>query len=68
MVPHFSVYHNSKCGKSQRTLELILSRVATQKLIKKLKKSFSIPEINCILGKLQMGPWEVLEHVSKIFK
>ena len=55
MIRQFTIYHNSRCRKSLRILELIRLGNTEPVKISYLEHSFSITEIKNIFGKLQMG-------------
>ena len=56
----YTIYHNSNCSKSRKTLEILRSRVAETKIIEYLKNPPSTDELKDILMKLNITPKDLI--------
>lgn len=59
-MPQFIIYDNLRCSKSRKTLDLLRSKGVEPKIIKYLKYTFSLDEINNILSEFKTSVREVL--------
>jgi len=54
------IYHNPRCSKSRQTLQLIQEKGVEPKIVDYLENPPSTDELTDILGKLQLGPAQLL--------
>jgi len=54
------IYHNPKCSKSRKTLELLRSRKIEPRIIEYLKSPPSRAQLSEILGMLELAPRDLL--------
>ncbi len=57
-----TIYHNPRCGKSRRTLELLRQRGIEPDVVEYLKTPPSAPELESILGLLGLEPRQLMRH------
>jgi arsenate reductase len=62
------MYHNPKCSKSLKTLEIIIEKNKEVEIIEYLKNPPSKDELKEILKKLNMCPEEIVRKAEPIFK
>ena len=62
------IYHNPKCSKSRRTLDLIKSKKSDFQIIEYLKNPPTFKEIKLLLSKLNMKPIELIRTQEGIWK
>ena len=62
------IYHNPRCSKSRKTLELIKSKTLDFEIIEYLKQPLTIKEIKLLLSKLNIAALEVVRVNESIWK
>ena len=62
------IYHNPRCSKSRKTLELIKSRTSNFEIIEYLNTPFKFKEIKLILTLLKLKPFELIRCQESIWK
>ena len=67
-MPHTTIYHNPKCGKSRQTLALLEQQGMTPEVIEYLKTPPTEKELDEILNKLGREPQEVMRTKEDRFK
>lgn len=63
-----TILHNPRCTKSRATLKLLQSKGVDPKIIDYLETPPTTDEFKVILGKLGMGPRDVIRKGEKIYK
>ena len=62
------IYHNPRCSKSRKTLNLIKEKTSKFEIIEYTKKPLKFKEIQSLLKKLNMTPIELIRKSEKIWK
>lgn len=62
------IYHNPRCAKSRKTLQLIKDRGVEPEVIEYLKQPLTDFELEEILKKLDMKPEQLIRKGEKIYK
>lgn len=57
-----TIYHNPRCSKSRQTLALLEERGIAPRIVDYLKSPPSAAELKTILGKLGLGPRDLLRQ------
>ena len=63
-----TIYHNPRCSKSRRTLELIRAAGTEPIVVEYLKNPPSSGELDELLGKLDLEPLELMRQKEAIFR
>lgn len=64
----FTIYHNPKCSKSRATLALLTQHGVEPKVVEYLQTPPGKAELEAILGKLGIGPQQLLRKGEDIYK
>ena len=62
------IYHNPRCSKSRKTLEIIESTGAKPEIIKYLEKPPTVLEIKSVLSLLNLNPRELMRKGESEYK
>ncbi|MDC0074639.1 arsenate reductase (glutaredoxin) [Alphaproteobacteria bacterium] len=62
-----TIFHNPRCSKSRKTLEIIESNNLKPRIRNYLKDNLSITELNEIIGLLKIDPKELVRTNEKIY-
>jgi len=62
------IYHNPRCSKSRKTLELIKSNTLDFEIVEYLKQPLTIKEIRLLLSKLNIAALELVRVNESIWK
>ena len=62
------IYHNPRCSKSRKTLNLIKEKTSKFEIIEYTKRPLKFKEIQSLLKKLNMTPIELIRKSEKIWK
>jgi arsenate reductase len=68
VAKNITIYHNPRCGKSRQTLALLEERGIAPNVIEYLKTPPSAAELRRILGKLKMGPRDLMRKHEEPFR
>jgi len=64
----FNIYHNTKCSKSRKALEILNSKTNNYDIIKYLENGINVVELNSILSLNQISKNEIIRTNEIIFK
>ena len=64
----FTIYHNPKCTKSRATLALLQEHGIEPKVIEYLKAPPTAAELKAVIGKLGIGPEQLVRKGEEIYK
>ena len=67
-MSNLTIFHNPNCSKSRKTLQFIRQAGVEPLIVFYLDYSFSNDELLSILGKLRMGPREVLRSCEPLYR
>jgi arsenate reductase len=62
------IYHNPRCSKSRKALEIIESKTSGFEVIKYLSKPLTFKEIKLLLSQLNIKPIELIRTQESIWK
>ena len=62
------IYHNAKCSKSRKTLDIIKSRTSNFEIIEYLNNPIKFKEIKLILTLLKIKPFKLIRSQESIWK
>lgn len=62
------IYHNPRCSKSRKTLEIIESKGFEPEIIKYLERPPSVSEIKAVLNLLDMNPRDLMRKNEADYK
>ena len=62
------IYHNPRCGKSRRTLQLLTEREHEPQIVEYLKTPPSAAELDELLGMLGLEPRQLMRRKEKEYK
>ena len=65
---NMKIYHNPRCSKSRKALELIKSQTSDFEIIEYLKKPLKFKEIKLLLSRLNKKPIELIRTKESIWK
>ena len=64
----FKIYHNPRCSKSRKVLEILNSKTKDLKIIKYLENGFDIMELKSILNLNKISKDEILRKNESSYK
>lgn len=67
-TPDFVIYHNPRCSKSRRTLELLRQHRAEPLIIEYLKDPPTREQLKAILAKLGLAPEAIVRKSEELYK
>ena len=62
------IYHNPKCSKSRKTLELVRNKTSEFEIIEYLKNPMTVKKITVLLSQLKIKPLELVRTQETIWK
>ena len=65
---NMKIYHNARCSKSRKALEIIKSRTSDFEIIEYLKRPLKFKEIKLLLSRLNKKPIELIRTKESIWK
>ena len=65
---NMKIYHNARCSKSRKALELIKSRTSDFEIIEYLKRPLKFKEIKLLLSRLNKKPIDLIRTEESIWK
>ena len=68
MINKITIYHNPRCSKSRKTLEIIKSKNIEPKIILYLENKLSKAEVKDLLSKLRLSIRDILRTVGDEYK
>ena len=67
-MTELTIYHNPKCSKSRKTLELIKNKKLNPKIVFYLEEKLSQSEIKNLISKLQISPRDLLRKGEDVYR
>ena len=64
----FNIYHNPRCSKSRKALEILISKTKDFKIIKYLEKGIDIIELESILDINNISKDEIIRTNENLYK
>ena len=62
------IYHNARCSKSRKTLEIIKNKTSNFKVVEYLKNPLTFNKIKLLLSQLKIKPLELIRTQESIWK
>ena len=67
-MTELTIYHNPKCSKSRKTLELIKNKKLNPKIVFYLEEKLSQREIKNLISKLRISPRDLLRKGEDVYR
>ena len=62
------IYHNPKCSKSRKTIEIVRNKTSEFEIVEYLKNPLTLKEITALLSKLNIKPIDLVRTQDAIWK